>query len=89
MNVFAPVVVYLLCLFASLVCAGLLTRSYLQTRSHLMLWTALSFGLLAANNLFLVADMLIYPDVDFLPLRRFTVLSAIGVQLYGFISDAR
>lgn len=80
-----PAIVYLLCLAASATCAGLLTRAYLQARSRLLLWTAVSFGLLALNNLLLVADLLIFPDLQLSPYRQASAAAAIGVLLYAFV----
>lgn len=78
--------VYLLCLFASLACAGLLVRSYARNRSRLLLWSAACFSLLALNNLLLVADLLILPTaIDLLIVRNLTALAAVGTLLYGFI----
>lgn len=85
MSVFTPAV-YLLCAITSLVCLALLTRSYLQTRSRLLLWSALSFVGFAANNLLVFVDLILLPSgVDLLPLRNLTSIVAIGVLLYGFI----
>ena len=42
--------VYLLCAVTSLVCAGLLVRSYRRSRMKLILWTSLCFMGLAINN---------------------------------------
>jgi hypothetical protein len=80
-----PAAVYLLCLVTSLVCAGLLTRAWLRSRSKLLLWTALSFGFLALNNLFLVADMVVFADIDLRWARHLSALTAVSVLLYGFI----
>jgi hypothetical protein len=77
--------VYLLCLATSCACAGLLIRSYLRNRMRLILWTAASFVFLALNNLSLVADVVLFPNVYLLPLRQITALLAIGVLLYAFI----
>lgn len=78
--------VYLLCLLASLVCAGLLVRAYVRNRTRLLLWSAACFSLLALNNLLLVTDLLILPtNIDLLVLRNLTSLTAIGTLLYGFI----
>lgn len=85
----APALVYLLCLGASLICALLLARAWRQTRSRLLLWTAVSFGFLALNNFFLVADMLVFPTVDLWPWRQAASLIAVGVLLYGFIWESR
>ncbi|WP_421932188.1 DUF5985 family protein [Phenylobacterium sp.] len=84
----APTAVYLLCLATSLACAGLLARAYLRARTSLLLWTALCFAFLALNNLFLVADLVVFPDIDFRPLRHASALAAIGVLLFGFIREA-
>ena len=88
MTVIAPAAVYILCLLTSIVCAGLLLRAYLRSRARLLLWTSISFICLALNNLFLVADMVIFPDVDIWLLRPAAALAAIGVLLYGFIWEA-
>ena len=81
-------VVYSLCLLASAVCAGLLIRAWRQSRSRLLLWTAAGFVFLALNNLMLVADMVIFPDVNLWPWRQAASLLAVGVLLYGFMSEA-
>lgn len=83
-----PAVIYLLCMATSITCAVLLARTYMRTRSRLLLWTALSFGLLAANNLLLVLDLLVLTQIDFQPLRALTFISALLVLLYGFIWEA-
>jgi CHASE2 domain-containing sensor protein len=88
MSPWGPTAVYLLCLITSLVCAVLLARAWRRTRSKLLLWTALSFGFLALNNLFLVADMIVFADVDLRWLRHLSGLAAISVLLYGFIWEA-
>jgi hypothetical protein len=84
MTAMAPAAVFLLCLVTSVVCAGLLLRAYLRSRSKLLLWTAVSFGLLALNNMFLVADLVIFPEMYLWPWRQAAAVGAIGVLLYGF-----
>ena len=85
MTEFGPAAVYLLCLATSIVCAGLLARAWRRSRSKLLLWTAWSFGLLALNNFFLVADMVLLPDVDLWWARQVSGVAALSVLLYGFI----
>jgi hypothetical protein len=80
-----PTVVYALCLAASVLCAFLLLRRYLVHRTPLLLGVALGFGALAMNNLLLVADMVLFPNVDLWLWRQLTAGAAIGVMLYGFI----
>ena len=79
------VVVYSLCLATSLVCAGLLTRSYWRTREPLLFWSALCFVFLALNNFAVVADMLIFMHTDLTPVRDVFSIAAIAVLLWGFI----
>jgi hypothetical protein len=83
-----PATIYVLCMCASAVCAVLLARTYGRTRSRLLLWTALSFSLLAVNNLLLVLDMLVFRHIDLWPLRAITFQAAMIVLLYGFIWEA-
>ncbi|MCR5878545.1 DUF5985 family protein [Phenylobacterium sp. J367] len=85
MNDWAPTAVYLLCLATSVVCAWLLFRAYGRSRTKLLLWTAVAFAFLALNNLFLVADKLIFPDVYLTPARQLTSGLALAVLLYGFV----
>lgn len=77
--------VYLLCLLTSLACAVLLARSYARTGIRLLLWSAACFGLLAANNLVVIFDMLLLPDHDLRLLRHAFALGAVLVLLFGFI----
>ena len=50
-------------------------------------WSALCFGLLAAVNFVVVLDMLVYPEIDFRPVRLWLSLVAVVVLLFGFIWD--
>jgi hypothetical protein len=85
MSLAGPAAVYLLCLLTSVGCAALLVRSWRRTRTRLLLWSALGFVLLAMNNLMLVLDLMVLPDVNLMPLRYATSLGAVAVLLYGFI----
>jgi hypothetical protein len=63
------VTVYVLCALTSSACAYLLLRSYLVSRSPLVLWTALCFIGLAGNNLLLFVDKVVAPDTDLSAIR--------------------
>jgi hypothetical protein len=78
-------VVYLLSFLTSAACGWLLVRSYIATRTRLLLWCAACFVLLAFNNFFVVADMLILRDIDLTYIRSLLALSAVATLLYGFI----
>ena len=79
------VIIYLLCVVTSLLCAYLLARAYRRGKTRLLIWSALCFALLAINNLVLAADVLLLPDIDLSILQLLTSLSAVCVLLYAFI----
>ena len=82
-----PAAVYILCFLTSAACAVLLARNYRRTAARLLLWSALCFALLAANNLVVVLDLLVLRDVDLQALRLGFSLAAISVLLFGFVWD--
>lgn len=81
-------IVYLLCVLTSVVCAYLLLRAWLRTRTRLLVWSSICFWLLALNNLVLAVDILLLPDNDLSIVRGFTALLAVSVLLAGFIWEA-
>ena len=80
-------IIYGLCGLTSLLCAGLLWRSYLGSRYRLLMWSALCFTGLTLSNVLLMMDKLIFPDLDLLPLRLASALVALLPLLYGLITD--
>lgn len=79
-------VVYVLCLLTSLVAMWLLLRSYRQSRSRLLLWSAAAFVAFAINNLMLFLDLVILPvSIDLRSARALTALVGVGILLYAFI----
>ncbi|MDE2183819.1 MAG: hypothetical protein KGJ78_12445 [Alphaproteobacteria bacterium] len=77
--------IYLLCLLTSVVCAYLLIRSYGRYRTGILLWSAACFALLALNNLLMVIDIIVLPQVDLSLARTCCAVAAVGTLLYGFI----
>ena len=82
-----PAAVYILCFFTSSACAFLLARNYLRTHARLLLWSALCFALLAGNNLMVVVDLLLLPDVSLRLARLGFSLAAVAVLVFGFVLD--
>lgn len=82
-----PSAVYLLCFATSTACALLLARNYRRTRARLLLWSSACFLLLAANNLVVVFDLLLIPEMSFSLLRIVLSLGAVSVLLFGFVWD--
>ena len=87
MSAFFPAAVYVLCFLTSGACAWLLARTYRRTAASLLLWSAFCFILLAANNLVVVIDMIVLPNIDFRIVRHLLSLAAVAVLLFGFIWD--
>src|SRR5262247_3327113 len=65
-------VIYSLCAVTALLCAWLLLQAYGRNGYRLLLWSGLCFVGLTANNLLLVLDKVVLPEVD-LTLWRLSV----------------
>jgi hypothetical protein len=63
----------------------MLGRSYARTGTRLLLWSALCFALLAMNNLVLVLDLVVWPDLDFRLPRLLLALGAVLSLIWGFV----
>ena len=83
-----PSVVYILCLLTSAACAWLLGRSYSRSGVRLLLWSSICFAFLAANNLVLVLDLVVWPEPDLRLPRLVLALAAIVSLVWGFVWDA-
>lgn len=77
--------VYLLCFLTSSACALLLGRSFVRSRQKLLMWSCVCFSFLAINNLVLVVDLLVIPDIDLRIFRLLISLAAVATLLFGFI----
>ncbi len=80
-------VVYILCFLTSSACAWLLGRSYVRSKARLLLWSSVSFVLLAGNNLVLVLDLLVFQDMNLRAGRLLFSLAAVCVLIFGFVWD--
>ncbi|QIL03015.1 hypothetical protein G7078_09675 [Sphingomonas sinipercae] len=80
-----PTVVYLLCLLTSAACAWLLGRGYARSGMRLLLWSCICFVLLAANNLVLVVDLLLLPQLDLRIVRVSFAVAAGAALIWGFV----
>lgn len=82
-------IVYLLCAAAGLLCTALLTLGARRTRSRMLVWSAICFGLLAASNVVMVLDALVFPGAALWPVRHGLSLLAVGSLIYGLIMEER
>ena len=83
-NIF-PAVVYILCFLTSGACAWLLGRSYSSNGTKLLLWSSVCFVFLAANNLALILDLVVFPSLDLRTIRLLLALAAVISLVWGFI----
>jgi hypothetical protein len=81
--------IYLLCAATSMAAAGLLFRSWRQRGTRLLLWSCLCFTGLAINNVILLIDLLVVPQVDLMLLRSGTALASILLLLFGLVWESR
>ena len=82
-------VIYSLCTLAAGLCTWLLLDAYRRGKYQLLLWSGLCFAGLTLNNLLLVIDKLVLPQVDLSVWRTSVALLAMGVLLYGLIWDRK
>ena len=80
--------IYTLCMLTSAACAGLLLFAWRRSRYRLLLWSGLCFAGLTLNNLALVIDKVVLPDIDLSIWRTSLALLAMVVLLYGLIWES-
>jgi hypothetical protein len=82
------VTVYALCTLTSGLCAVLLLREHRRTASRLLLWSGLSFAVLAVSNALVFVDFVVLPNVDFSLHRAAVFLAATALLLYGLVTES-
>jgi hypothetical protein len=82
-------VVYVLCAGTSVVCALLLLRAWLRSRSRLLLWSGLCFLWFAANNVLLFVDLEVVPDSDLSVARSGTAFVGAATLLLALVWESR
>lgn len=84
-----PAVVYVLCFLTSAACAWLLGRSYRATGTRLLFWSSVCFAFLSANNLALIVDLLVFPQMYDLRIVRLSLaLAAVVSLIWAFVWQA-
>jgi hypothetical protein len=83
------ILVYALCAGAALLCTGLLLRAYHGTGTRLLLWSGVCFACLTLNNVLVIGDLVLFPNVDLFLLRTVTALAGIGALLFGLVWEVR
>lgn len=80
-------IIYGLCAFTALLCAGLLLLAYARSRYRLLLWGGLCFVGLTINNALVIADELFLKTADLSNWRAEAALLSMIILLYGLIFD--
>jgi hydrogenase/urease accessory protein HupE len=80
-------IIYGLCAAAAAICAFMLLSGYRVQQYRLLLWSGLCFVGLTLNNLLLVLDKIIFPQVDLSVWRTVVALAAMMTLVYGLIWD--
>lgn len=80
--------IYLLCAATSLVAAWMLLRYYLRRRTPLLLWSFIGFAGLAASNVLVFVDLVLYPSIDMSLARAATGAFGMLALVYGLIWEA-
>lgn len=62
-------------------------RSYVRTRFALLLWAGLCFAGLTVNNVLLLLDKAVYPDVDLSPWRAVVGLVSMLLLVVGLVTE--
>ena len=79
--------VFLLCALTAFACTWMLLRAWLRTRARLLLWSALCFAGLTANNVLLVLDRLVFTSVDLTTWRLGLGLLAVALLVAGLVLE--
>jgi energy-converting hydrogenase Eha subunit G len=83
------IIVYVLCAVTSALCAVLLLRGYAKSRARLLFWSGLCFAGLTLNNIFLVIDVRVVPDIDLSLWRTIPALIGVSLLVYGLVWETR
>ncbi|HVG53012.1 MAG TPA: DUF5985 family protein [Vicinamibacterales bacterium] len=81
--------IFLACGATSLVVAAMLLRQYLRVRSRLLLWSVICFVGLAANNVLVYVDMVMFTGVDLSLYRAVAGTIAVAIMVYGLVWETR
>lgn len=80
--------IYALCALTSAMCAALLLRGFARTRARLLLWSSLCFVGLAFNNVLLVVDLWLAPEVSLGEWRGAAALMGLLPLLFGLVWES-
>ncbi len=80
---------YIVTCMTTLLCAILLLRAYSKVRKRLLLWSGLCFVGLTLSNLLVIADLVLFPEVDLFSYRLVASAISMALLLYGLIWESQ
>ena len=82
--------VYVLCAATSAACAVMLLRGFFRSKARFLLWSSLCFIALFINNLLLMIDRVLIPEVSYFPpsWRSAAALVGLSLMVFGLVWDA-
>ena len=80
--------VYVLGVIVTLTSAVLLARAYSRTGLRLLLWSAVCFAGLTIANALVIADLIVFPDVELYSWRLATGAVSMLVLLFGLVWES-
>lgn len=80
---------YIVTCITTLFCAILLLRGFARARRRLLFWSGLCFVGLTISNLFVIVDLLIFPNTDLYTYRLGSTAFSMVLMLYGLIWESR
>lgn len=80
--------VYILCALTSLACATLLWRGWRRSSARLLFWSSLCFWGLFLNNVLLIVDLRLLPQVDLIFWRSLPALAGVAALIYGLVVES-
>jgi len=82
------ILVYVLCALTSLACAVLLLRGYRVSGARLLFWSGLFFVGLFLNNVLLIVDVRVVPQVNLAVIRLVPAVIGVALLLYGMVWES-
>jgi hypothetical protein len=82
-----PALIYGICMLTALMCAWLLLQAYQKTRYRLLFWCGLFFSVAALNNVLVVVNKVVFPEVDLTIYGYAVALLGLSILLPGLILE--
>lgn len=81
--------IYILTTLTTLLCAVMLLRAYVNTRTRLLFWSGLCFVGLTVNNILVYVDLIVYPQVDMYTERLAVAAISMTLLIFGLIWESQ